>query len=100
LCLSGGGAPLKFFGRQAAPAGVELRDKSGELLSLQALHENVIHSIRSALITTDLEGRVTLMNAPAKSFGAHSVSVYGRHVSELFVDRLPNIDSASARSAA
>src|ERR1043165_741123 len=45
-------------------AGMELRDKSGELLSLQALHENVIHSIRSGLITTDVEGRVTLVNAP------------------------------------
>ncbi|HZE81013.1 MAG TPA: ATP-binding protein [Candidatus Polarisedimenticolia bacterium] len=76
-------------------AGVELRDKSGELLSLQALHENVIHSIRSALITTDLEGRVTLMNAPGqKVLERTASSVYGRHVSELFVDRLPNIDSA------
>src|SRR6266436_8327782 len=28
-------------------AGVELKDKSGELINLQALHENVIHSIRS-----------------------------------------------------
>src|ERR1043166_3963802 len=47
-------------------AGMELQDKSGELLSLQALHENVVHSIRSALITTDLEGRITLMNAPGQ----------------------------------
>ncbi|HEX3155431.1 MAG TPA: hypothetical protein VHV32_12440, partial [Candidatus Angelobacter sp.] len=64
-------------------AGVELRDKSGELLSLQALHENVIHSIRSALITTDLEGRITLMNAPGqKVLERTASSVYGRHISE------------------
>ena len=69
-------------------AGVELRDKSGELLSLQALHENVIHSIRSALITTDLEGRITLMNAPGqKVLERTASSVYGRHISELFLDR-------------
>src|SRR5215510_15125847 len=47
-------------------AGRELKDKSGELLSLQALHENVIHSIRSGLITTDLHGRITLLNAPGQ----------------------------------
>src|SRR5262249_50721445 len=42
--------------------GRMLRDTSGELLGLQALHESVIHSIRSGLITTDLKGRVTLLN--------------------------------------
>ena len=79
-------------------AGVELRDKSGELLSLQALHENVIHSIRSALITTDLEGRITLMNAPGqKVLERTASSVYGRHISELFLDPLPNIDSLSVQ---
>jgi two-component system, NtrC family, sensor histidine kinase PilS len=80
-------------------AGVELRDKSGELLSLQALHENVIHSIRSALITTDLEGRITLMNAPGqKVLERTASSVYGRHISELFLDPLPNINSLSVQS--
>jgi two-component system, NtrC family, sensor histidine kinase PilS len=79
-------------------AGVELRDKSGELLSLQALHENVIHSIRSALITTDLEGRVTLMNAPGqKVLERTASSVYGRPIADLFVDRLPNLDSTAAQ---
>jgi two-component system, NtrC family, sensor histidine kinase PilS len=79
-------------------AGVELRDKSGELLSLQALHENVIHSIRSALITTDLEGRITLVNTPGqKQLERTASSVYGRHISDLFVDRLPNLESVSAQ---
>ena len=79
-------------------AGVELRDKSGELLSLQALHENVIHSIRSALITTDLEGRITLVNAPGQKLLERTASsVYGRHISDLFVDRLPNLESLSAQ---
>ena len=78
-------------------AGMELRDKSGELLSLQALHENVIHSIRSGLITTDVEGRVTLVNAPGQKLLERTASsVYGRHISDLFVDRLPSLESASA----
>jgi two-component system sensor histidine kinase PilS (NtrC family) len=79
-------------------AGMELRDKSGELLSLQALHENVIHSIRSALITTDLEGRITLMNVPGQKLLERTASsVYGRHISDLFVDRLPYLESISAQ---
>jgi two-component system sensor histidine kinase PilS (NtrC family) len=79
-------------------AGMELRDKSGELLSLQALHENVIHSIRSALITTDLEGRITLVNTPGqKVLERTASSVYGRHISDLFLDRLPHLDSLSAQ---
>ncbi len=79
-------------------AGMELRDKSGELLSLQALHENVIHSIRSALITTDLEGRITLVNIPGqKVLERTASSIYGRHISDLFLDRLPHLDSLSAQ---
>ncbi|MGC2694255.1 MAG: ATP-binding protein [Candidatus Angelobacter sp.] len=79
-------------------AGAELRDKSGELLSLQALHENVIHSIRSGLITADLEGRITLVNAPGQKLLERTASsVYGRHISDLFVDRLPSLESLSAR---
>jgi two-component system, NtrC family, sensor histidine kinase PilS len=75
-------------------AGMELRDKSGELLSLQALHENVIHSIRSGLITADLEGRITLMNSPGQKLLERTASsVYGRHISDLFVDRLPSLDA-------
>lgn len=79
-------------------AGRELQDKSGELLSLQALHENVVHSIRSGLITTDLEGRITLLNAPGQRLLERTASsVYGRHVSELFLDRLPHLETLSAQ---
>ncbi len=77
-------------------AGAELQDRSGELLSLQALHENVVHSIRSGLMTTDLEGRITLLNAPGQKLLERTTSsVYGRHISELFLDRLPNLESSS-----
>jgi two-component system sensor histidine kinase PilS (NtrC family) len=77
-------------------AGVELQDRSGELLSLQALHENVVHSIRSGLMTTDLEGRITLLNVPGQRLLEQTTSsVYGRHISELFLDRLPNLESSS-----
>jgi two-component system sensor histidine kinase PilS (NtrC family) len=77
-------------------AGRELRDRSGELLSLQALHESVIHSIPSGLMTTDFEGRVMLLNTPGQKLLERTTSaVYGRHISELFLDPLPDLTTAS-----
>jgi two-component system sensor histidine kinase PilS (NtrC family) len=77
-------------------AGRELRDRSGELLSLQALHESVIHSIPGGIMTTDLEGRVLLLNTPGQKLLERTTSaVYGRHISELFLDPLPDLTSAS-----
>src|SRR5438270_2831852 len=80
-------------------AGRALEHKSGELVSLQALHENVIHSIRSGLITTDLRGRITLLNAPGQKLLQRPASaVYGRHIAELFLDRLPKLEAGVAQS--
>jgi two-component system sensor histidine kinase PilS (NtrC family) len=77
-------------------AGRELRDRSGELLSLQALHESVIHSIPSGIMTTDPEGRVRLLNTPGQKLLERTTSaVYGRHISELFLDPVPDLTSAS-----
>ena len=79
-------------------AGRELQDKSGELLSLQALHESVIQSLRGGLITTDLEGRITLLNAPGQRLLERTASsVCGRHISEMFLDRLPHLESSSVQ---
>ncbi len=77
-------------------AGLELEGKSGELINLQALHENVIHSIRGGLITTDLQGRITLLNSAGEGLLQRTASsVDGRHISELFLDRLPSLESSS-----
>ncbi|HEY6308545.1 MAG TPA: ATP-binding protein [Candidatus Angelobacter sp.] len=79
-------------------AGRELQDKRGELLNLQALHESVVHSIRSGLMTTDLEGRITLVNTPGQKLLERTPSsVYGRHISELFLDPLPVLAASSAQ---
>ncbi len=78
--------------------GLELQDKSGALVSLQALHENVVHSIRSGLITTDLEGCITLLNSPGEVLlHREAASVHGRHISDLFLDRLPHLEETSAQ---
>jgi two-component system, NtrC family, sensor histidine kinase PilS len=74
--------------------GVQLKDASGALQNLQALHENIIHSISSGLITTGLDGRITLVNAAAERLLVRSgAELLGTSVVDLFLDPLPNTES-------
>ncbi len=76
--------------------GVQLKDTSGALESLQALHENIIHSISSGLITTGLDGRITLVNAAAQRLLEQSSSdLMGAPVQQLFLDSLPGVEAKS-----
>jgi two-component system sensor histidine kinase PilS (NtrC family) len=70
--------------------GVQLKDTSGALENLQALHENIIHSISSGLITTGLDGRITLVNAAAQKLLEQSAAdLLGAPMQGLFLDTLP-----------
>jgi len=72
--------------------GVQLQDTSGALENLQALHENIIHSISSGLITTGLDGRVTLVNAAAERLLERTrAELVGAPVDRLFLDALPSV---------
>ena len=74
--------------------GVQLKDASGALESLQALHENIIHSISSGLITTGLDGRITLVNAAAERLLERtSEELLGMPVHQLFLDPMPSVES-------
>jgi two-component system, NtrC family, sensor histidine kinase PilS len=77
--------------------GVQLKDASGALESLQALHENIVQSISSGLITTGLDGRITLINAAAQRLLERTpAELIGTPVSQLFVDPLPTVGSQQA----
>jgi two-component system, NtrC family, sensor histidine kinase PilS len=77
--------------------GVQLKDTSGALESLQALHENIIHSISSGLITTGLDGRITLVNAAAQRLlELPPAELMGAPVHRLFLDPLPTVESQQA----
>jgi len=77
--------------------GVQLKDTSGALESLQALHENIIHSISSGLITTGLDGRITLVNAAAHRLLERTpAELLGAPVHQLFLDPLPTVESQQA----
>src|ERR1700688_3894304 len=74
-------------------ARVELKDTSGALEDLQILHENIIQSISSGLITTGLNGRITLVNSAAlKLLERTPDQLLGKPVSGLFLDALPNAE--------
>ncbi len=76
---------------------VQLKDASGALENLQALHENIIHSISSGLITTGLDGRITLVNAAAqKLLERTAAALIGTPVHQLFLDPLPSVASPHA----
>jgi two-component system sensor histidine kinase PilS (NtrC family) len=68
---------------------VQLKDTSGALESLQAQHENIIQAISCGLITTWLDGRITLVNAAARRLLGAGDDLLGKIVSELFLDPLP-----------
>jgi len=61
---------------------VELEAKRGELQDLQAFNEDIIHSMRGGLITTDLDGRIMLLNRTAQEItGLRFDQVRGRPLS-------------------
>jgi two-component system, NtrC family, sensor histidine kinase PilS len=73
---------------------VKLKHTSGALEDLQALHENIIQSITGGLITTGLDGHITLANTAARKLLERSEdSLLGQPVNQLFLDPLPQLES-------
>ena len=79
---------------------VKLKHTSGALENLQALHENIIQSISGGLITTGLDGHITLANIAAQKLLERSEEeLMMQPVSQIFLDPLPRrIGTAHRRS--
>jgi two-component system sensor histidine kinase PilS (NtrC family) len=76
---------------------VQLKDASGALENLQALHENIVQSMSGGVITTGLDGRITLVNRAAQQLLEISeAELRGRSVADLFQDPLPHFGVARA----
>ena len=76
---------------------VKLKDTSGALENLQALHENIIQSITGGLITTGMDGHITLVNTAAQKLLERSESdLLDQPVNQLFLDPLPQVDREPA----
>jgi len=64
--------------------GQELEEKREELLDLQDFTEDIIHSMRGGLLTTDLEGRIVLLNRTGEEIlGARFAEIRGRKLGEI-----------------
>jgi two-component system, NtrC family, sensor histidine kinase PilS len=74
---------------------VQLKDASGALENLQALHENIVQSMSGGVITTGLDGRITLVNRAAQQLlEIPEAELRGRSVAQLFQDPLPHFGVA------
>src|SRR5579859_904947 len=79
-------------------ADVELKETGGALEHLQALYGNIINSMSGGLITTGLDGRISVANPQAEALLETPASdLYGKPVTQLFLDRLPEIEIGPAR---
>src|ERR1700728_3838540 len=65
--------------------GIELDEKSEELKDLQAFNRDIIESMRGGLLTTDLEGRILLVNrAGAEITGSGFGLLRGAFIADVF----------------
>jgi two-component system sensor histidine kinase PilS (NtrC family) len=66
-------------------SGQQLKETTQSLTDLRVLHERIVESIRSGLITTDLEGIIYTFNAAAEEItGYKSQEMIGKSVFSLF----------------
>lgn len=80
-----------------ASHGEKLLETKKSLENLRVLHERIIESIRSGLITTDLEGNIYTFNAAAAEItGYRAEEMVGKNISQL----LGNIEQPISSSFA
>jgi two-component system, NtrC family, sensor histidine kinase PilS len=72
-----------YLGESASRAEEELAEKTGSLANLEVFHRDVIQSISSGLISTDLEAKVTTVNRAAlEILGTTELALMGRPIAE------------------
>lgn len=78
-------------------SGEELEETAKSLASLRALHERIVESIRSGLVTTDLEGKIYTFNAAATEITGYRIDqMQGLSINSLFGDIQEQIDLSLA----
>ncbi len=79
-------------------SGEQLKETTKTLANLRVLHGRIVESIRSGLITTDLDGIIYIFNAAAAEITGHKAEeMRGKSVYSLFGDiKLPIADSLEA----
>jgi len=74
---------------------VRLLAATQSLANLRALHERIVASIRSGVVTTDLEGRIYTFNSAAQEITGYSeAGIRGQEASILFSDMNEHIEAS------
>ncbi len=83
-----GGAARSHLSERLRAQGRELDERQGAVARLKALNENIIESINSGLITTDLDGRINFLNrGGSEILRAAPRDVEGRSIADLLGSR-------------
>ncbi|MDE3168653.1 MAG: PAS domain S-box protein, partial [Acidobacteriota bacterium] len=70
--------------------GAELREKSEELRDLQAFNRDIIQSMRGGLLTTDLQGRILLVNRSGTEILGRGLGLLrNENIGEVFKELWP-----------
>lgn len=78
-------------------SGEELEETAKTLASLRVLHERIVESIRSGLVTTDLEGNIYTFNAAATEITGYRLDeMQGKSINSLFGNIREPIDLSLA----
>lgn len=78
---------------------VRLRDATRSLATLRALHERIVESIRSGVVTTDLLGRIYTFNAAATEITGYAEGDVRGQDASIFFGEIKEIISDSVNAA-
>lgn len=74
-------------------SGKQLEEATKTLANLRVLHERIVESIRSGLVTTDLDGKIYTFNVAATEITGYRLDqVQGHAINEFFGDIQEQID--------
>jgi two-component system sensor histidine kinase PilS (NtrC family) len=79
---------------------VQLAAATRSLADLRALHERIVESIRSGVITTDLQGRIYTFNAAAEEITGYKAAEVRGHDASIFFGNMTRQIADSMNAAA
>jgi len=73
-----------FLAEQVRRSKEQLREKVVDLIHLEALHDNIVQSISSGILTLNQEGKITSFNRAAQEITGYGISkVFGKKFNQV-----------------
>jgi two-component system, NtrC family, sensor histidine kinase PilS len=87
VAFVGIGALASYLAEQLRSTGERLAERESEIAEITALHESIVQSLTSGVLTLDAAGRITFLNRAGEAMtGLTPELVAGRPVAELFAE--------------